>query len=476
MADLKFPRPVIESGHYDCVWFYRRRRYAGSVDLESRRWPQLHLYDDHSQEARVDFGAARQHSRLLGRLRNNMDVVVTNAGLFSWFPGQSIGRSGPALIGLGVAGVTEDRYDGLAVQMTGLDPFIGQPPVVSTRLPFRRTIGRTIEYGGTVRASGLKWRDRTEGVIAYAGYDSTAPMSQHGISVVFAPMIYIDSPRSPLTYSEWVERWLVPLQGLVTFAGGSSARVTLLTLTSGGGTGQIRAAVFGGGISQEPYTAEPRERWLLDDDRSYVVLAGSRRSFPSLLHRWRDLLQGDNPFLSVYAYALEHRDQPDRAAFLMRIQALEALQGYEGRRRDAIEARKYSRTRERLMRDLNQQGVAPATIRQVDRLVGRSPRASLAGSFKQLLDKLPKEFITHLDHSSLRPLVRRLRKTRTFGNGLHEELAAIRNGLSHGEAYPAEELAAWLRPVDLICRASLLRLLGYNAVEISAAMVDRPAR
>jgi hypothetical protein len=473
---MAFPKPIVENGHYDCVWFYRRRRYAGSVDLASRRWPQLRLYDDHSKVPRVDFSAVRRHRRLVGRLRNNMDIVAPDAAFQSWFPGQSMGQSGPALVGLGVAEVPDDRYDGIAVQMTGLDPFIGQAPVMSTRIPVHRRRARAVEYGSIVRASGFKWRDRTEGIVAYAGYDNTSPMSQHGISVVFAPMIYIDSPREALTYSEWVERWLIPLQGLITFAGAENARVTLLTLASGSGREQIRASVFGGGISQEPYTAEPRDRWVLDDGRPYITLANSRRSFPALLRRWRELLHGDNPFLDVYAYALDHRDLPGRAAFLLRVQALEALQGYEDRHHEAVEARKYTRKRERLIRDLTRVGIPNSMLRDVEKLVGRSPRPSLAGNLKRLMNKLPAECISHLEHPSMRPLIRRLRKSKTFGNGLHEEFAAIRNGLSHGETYPDAELAAWLRPVDLLCRASLLRLLRYNADEIVAAIAGRPGR
>jgi hypothetical protein len=87
---------------------------------------------------------------------------------------------------------------------------------------------------------------------------------------------------------------------------------------------------------------------------------------------------------------------------------------------------------------------------------------------------LPAAFTAGLDRPELRPLADRLRATRPkLGNGLHEELAALRNGLSHGESYPDDELEPWLRLIDLVCRATLMRLLAFPASYIAAAMQGR---
>ena len=130
------------------------------------------------------------------------------------------------------------------------------------------------------------------------------------------------------------------------------------------------------------------------------------------------VLPRPRPFLDLYSYAIRHPDLLDRAAFLLRAQALEALQGYEVRHQGALRQRRFTRDRAKLRNDLG----------------------------------------------SLRPHV---------GNGLHEELAALRNGLSHGESYPDDELQSWLRPIDLLCRATLMRLLDFKDEDIASAMRGR---
>jgi hypothetical protein len=470
-----FPKLLLEPGHYECRWFVRRRSYAGSIDLLGNRLPFVHLYDDHSRIPTVDFKAARHHPQLRGQLRNNMGVVAADAALHSFFPGQAYGRASYAIVGGGVEDIKDDRYDGLAVQITGLDPFIGRPPVERGDVPWPVRVRGRLRYPQVTQRPGFKYRSTRDSVVVSCGYDSIYPTSAHTVNVIFAPMVYIDSIDGPLTFAEWAERWIKPLVALVSFSTGAPQKVTIVTLTLGQQREQVHGAVFGGGIGQTPYPAVGVADWQMPDGRPYLTLATMARRLPSLLRKWGDLESGDNPFLDLYSYAFQHRDLPDRAAFLLRAQALEALHGYEARHLDALAQRRFTRDRAKLLRDLaSSTGASQTLIREVDRLVGRSPRSSLAGNLKQLFNELPDTFTTNLDRPELRPLANRLRAARPhIGNGLHEELAALRNGLSHGESYPDNELQPWLRPIDLLCRATLMRLLRFKDNDIVAAVGNR---
>jgi hypothetical protein len=469
-----FPKLLLEPGHYECRWFVRRRSYAGSIDLLGNRFPFVHLYDDHSRIPTVDFGAARHHRRLRGQLRNNMGVVATDAALSSFFPGQASGLAHYAVVGGGVEDIEDDRYDGLSVQITGLDPFIGRPPIERGDVPWPIRVRGRLRYPQVTGRPGFKYRSTREAVVISCGYDSVYPMSAHTVNVVFAPMVYIDSIDGLLTFAEWAERWIKPLVALVSFATGAPQKVTIVTLTVGSGRERIQGAVFGGGIGQNPYPAVGAADWKMPGGRPYLSLATMTRRLPSLVRQWRDLESGDNPFLDLYGYAFQHPDLPDRAAFLLRAQALEALQGYEARHQDAQSQGRFTRDRTKLLGNLASVGASQTLIREIDQLIGRSPRSSLAGNLKQLSKKLPDAFTTNLDRPELRPLANRLRAARPHtGNGLHEELAALRNGLSHGESYPDNELLPWLRPIDLLCRATLMRLLRFKDNDIVAALGSR---
>jgi hypothetical protein len=469
-----FPKLLIEPGHYECRWFVRGRWYPGSVDLLGNRPPHVCLYDDYSRVPSIDFDAARHYPRLRGQLRNNMGIVATEAALGSFFPGQALGDAHYAIVGLGVEDVQDDRFDGLRVQITGLDPFIGQPPIDRGDVPWPMRIRGQMRLPEMAQRRGFKYRSAREAVAITCGYDSVYPVTTHTVNVIFAPMVYLDSIDEPLTFIEWADRWIKPLLALVSFATGAPQKVTMLSLTLGKRRDRVKGAVFGGGIGQKPYRAVSLSDWKMPDGRPYLSLATMNRRLPSLIRRWRDLEAGDNPFLDVYGYALAHPDLPDRAAFLLRAQALEALQGYEAYYRNALSQRRFTKDRAQLLADLASAGVSHVLIQEIDRLIGRSPRASLAGNFNRLIQKLPNTFTANLDRPELRPLANRLRARRPqTGNGLHEELAALRNGLSHGESYPRDELEPWLRPIDLLCRATMMRLLRFKDSDIVAAMGGR---
>jgi hypothetical protein len=109
LADQIFPDPGVSPGEYHLEWILPDRRVDGYVELAARRLTRLTAYgplDSGVAEGgeRV-FPQIREMSRLVGRLRSNLDLVVTDAWLEEWFPERHLGAGTWAVVGLEIATV-----------------------------------------------------------------------------------------------------------------------------------------------------------------------------------------------------------------------------------------------------------------------------------------------------------------------------------------------------------------------------------
>jgi hypothetical protein len=191
---------------------------------------------------------------------------------------------------------------------------------------------------------------------------------------------------------------------------------------------------------------------------------------PVLLRRWRRLGSGDSPFVALYRLALLDPDLPLRARYLYLIQALEALHGYENRAKEDKAQRRFAADRKKLIAEIEGLGVDPSRVSFLRDNWSNRRQISLASRLSDLVKRVPAPVRERLERPEMAPIAEDLR-TQHQATVLQEQLGVLRNALSHGRRnYPEADLKPWVESVDLICRAHLLRLLGFNDAAVEAAL------
>jgi hypothetical protein len=300
-------------------------------------------------------------------------------------------------------------------------------------------------------------------------YARQFPLHKYRFELAFAPVVEFVADN-PLTLDEWVTRWLQPLVDVASLASGDPQRLAWLTVHSGTGREETSGVVFGGGIAQAPYRAGYDDEWRRSGRRPLFTFATLPVQLPVLLRRWRRLGSGESPFVALYRLALLDPDLPLRARYLYLIQALEALHGHENRAKEEKAQRRFAADREQYIVEIERLGVDPSRVKFLKANWSNRKQISLASRLSDLVKRLPAPVRGRLQQPEMASIASEL-QTEHQATVLHEQLGVLRNDLSHGRrSYPDADLRPWVECVDLICRAHLLRLLGFNDAAIVAAV------
>jgi ApeA N-terminal domain 1 len=463
------PSFLVEPGEYSCEWFVDGHRYPGELDVRGNRFPHLTIYDLPAPDGVIRLPSQeREYERLVGRLRTNHDVVLSDVGLHLWLPGRLTGGAAHAIIGLGVDQVADDRYDRVDIQISGLDEFFGTVPLRDWQWP--KLPEEEQRYSVTVNPDAFfKWDEECDGVEIECGYDRSLPLNHFRFELAFAPSVTFRAPGG-LAIADWMQQWLQPLLEIVSFATRSSQRVGWLRAASGTGRERVDGAIFGPGIAQTQYQAAADAR--LSTRPPIFTLVRPKGSLPSLLREWRTLRTGASAFLELYVTA--QSDLPARARFLFLIQALEALHGSEAEVEDQASQARFKTRREEVIAEVERLGLNPRHKRFLrDKWAKRMPD-DLARRLTELIRQLPAPVRDDLEHQDMSVILGRLNEDAPDERGfetLPERLRALRNQLSHGRrSYTDAELRPWLRAVETISEAHVLRLLGFVEDDITQAL------
>jgi len=158
---------------------------------------------------------------------------------------------------------------------------------------------------------------------------------------------------------------------------------------------------------------------------------------------------------------------PPRAKLLYLLQALEALHGFEHKDEDDQAQAGFEERREAALDEIKHL-CQPETAKFVKKMWLKRRPDSLARRLQQLLAALPEAVSNELRRLDLTSLS--VHFSERDIESLEEQLQSLRNDLSHGRTYRAEELAPWAAAVEIVCQASLLRLLGFDDESIADAI------
>lgn len=445
--------------------------------LAGRRLPKLNAYGEleHPPPAETGvhaFGQRHEFDRLVGRLRSNHDIVVIDVGFEEWFPQQNIGFGRWAIVGLEIADVPEDRYTRVRFQITNSDLFFGVAPIGNVTWPATKDPSEEATFSATLNASAHQvWDDAAQGIKFDCGYDNSYSFDQYHIGLVAAPVIDIYSTQ-PLTPDEWRDRWLQPLLGLAAFATKGPQTVSWLSVLVGEDREQRSGTVFSGGIDQAPYTANYNADWIRNPELLPIfTLATLPIELPRLVTRWRELQSSDNPFVELYGLTLFQRNLPARAKFLYLVQALEALHGFEHQAEDEQRAAEFKDRRKDVIDEAAAAGLSAESLKLLREQWSKRPLDSLDRRLTALLDELPTALREQLEANTELEPVRSELKNEGNAETLAAQIRVLRNHLSHGTRnYEDPALSPWVKTLETICRAHLLRLLGFAEFAIEESL------
>ena len=135
----RLPKVPVVPGDYAVEWFVDDRSLAGELSLEPNRPPLAelfgHVVPPNSSSNVRGFPEEYHFDRFTGRLRSNLDVVLTDAHISTWFPQRSHLSARHAIVGMNVSEVLGDAFCHARFQLTSLDLLFGVAPVQSVTWP-----------------------------------------------------------------------------------------------------------------------------------------------------------------------------------------------------------------------------------------------------------------------------------------------------------------------------------------------------
>jgi hypothetical protein len=473
----EFPNLEVLPGAHLVQIFHEGRRLHGQVVLEGVRSPSLDLIDDVEE---VDFtspgsiGGPKdfEFPRLVGLMASKQDVVLVDSSLLNWWIGRSQGKCRYAIAGLGVAEVPDDRYLRVRFQVTGAEMLFGIAPIKSVHWPAEGAPPDQPYSAVVNEASSQTWLDEIDGLTVDCSYDHQFTLSdpfRH--ELVFAPVVQLTA-NAPMSVDDWLSLWIVPFIEMASLATRKPQRLSWLTVHTGPKKMETSGVVFAQGIDQVPYAAEFRDEWRDPNNLPLFSLNTLANGLPELLRGWRTLRASDNPFVELSQLALNQPNLPPRARFLYLIQALEALHGFENRVADEDMQVRFANQRQEVIDEIFTKDLSVQSLKFIKEKWGKRRPDSLSRRLKEILADLPPDVGSQVETHEMGTIAAEL--TAESVTTLEGQLERLRNNLSHGNRnYPSRDLQPWVASVELVCRANLLRLLGFDATAVINALVPR---
>ena len=348
---------LLESGTHRCQWTLSKPPdpsswdVDGDVELATGRQPRGGVYGRAPADWAVTPNGGRSagwpqrfdYPTVYGELGGGLDIVLVDARLTVY--GEQP-REGPfhfkganayldawaALVGRRAPRSDTLLVDSGVIQVTHLDAFAARSPLASQTFPGDHpqqhedpTWAATFD-----KTSTQVWQDDdAEVTMSYHGSAEVGGWYQFGLK--FSPVIDIEL-KHPISLAQFMTMWAWPVLGIISAATGKNERITYLSCSpviEGDDRPPQRRQfqVFQASISQEPYASTNDLR----DKHVSAIRLGEGESLLGLLRRWQQLEHEQNPILNTYEADALGPDQTPRARFLLLIQALEGLYGFENR-------------------------------------------------------------------------------------------------------------------------------------------------
>ena len=435
----------------------------GTIDLTGRHHPTASFqgilpYASDSGGAR--FPQTKNFNCLTGTLPSGIHVALLNGQMSYWFHNNGGAKGAFALLSIRPFEHGNYRkYQSIELQIDGLETIVDEAP---TTIEFTK---RTDEHDESYKISiptqnTIDWRNQDSRM--RLGYAGRLRPDRFNFRTSFAPYLRIDI-EEPISLADWWLRWVVPLCDILEVINGKPLDIMyLLAFEDKDATGSKRRAdqVFRYDIRQDCIKIDEKR---FNHTRAIVNLKQDNINLLNLIAKRRELEASRHPLIETYRSNAVSDDQHPRSRFLLLIQALEGLYGYEHKEEYQQRCRKYAEKRKALLDQVQPSIVDQDDFNFLKNNFSRRPLSGLRDALNATFRTLPEAVQTQIDGSEIVAQVRSRCENTKISSA--EALTKVRNSLSHGSsAYEPNDLEKICAILDRIVRAEILRVLDLPDV------------
>ncbi len=490
-------KPKLEAGTHRVTWTLSKPpelstwEVSGEAELLGLRLPRGLVFgtaptnwttDEATGQSQAGWPQHFDYPLIYGEMNGGLDILLLDAhltvygekprtGIMNFSDANAYFDTWVALVGSGAPSQTEPLLvDSGVIQVPHLEAFAGKSPISEKRFSFDELYAQEKpEYAATInKESRQTWQDASAKVTLY--YQLSMDLGGwYSFGIAASPVVYVEL-TTPVPLSEFLTQWAWPLRELVAAATGKRLDINYLTcsLVIDGDTRPLELRqfqVFHPSVSQRPYTSD---NTLRNKDISAIRISEGE-SLLALLRQWQALIASENPILNTYDMNAVEPTQHPRSRFLLLLQALEGLHGYEYR--DEIDERQAKHTGLRepiLSRCKSALAELPDDFKFLRKLLPKKPPEASDRAIRKMLEMLPINLEPELGESAL---VRSVRSDNETVNTTLDAIRTARNDLSHGtKAYDRQELAEAANILERAVRGHLLRLLNASPEAIGRVL------
>ena len=295
----------------------------------------------------------------------------------------------------------------------------------------------------------------------HLGYVGRLRPDRFNFRTSFAPCLRIDIEK-PINLVDWWLQWIIPLCDLLEVINGKPLDIMyMLAFEDKDATGPQRRAdqVFRYDILQDCIEIDENK---FNRTHTVINLKQENVNLLDLLIKRRELEASQHPLIETYRSNAVSDDQHPRSRYLLLIQALEGLYGYEHKEEYQRRCEQYAEKRE-LFLERAKPVISQEDFKFLKKNLLRKPTSGLVGALSAIFKTLPKVIQDQIDCSQIVIQTRNILDDKRMSSA--DALTKVRNSLSHGSsAYDPNDLEEICSLLDKIVRAEILRVLELPEV------------
>lgn len=424
----------------------------GTLDLTTGHDPRGSFYGELPiifKNGKADLPQIGSFDRLTGRLSAGTYFVLINGQHNYWYIDRGCANGAFAILSEKPFKKDEHRtYRSIELQLEGLDRIIDVSPA-ETQFDEEKSSPSIARNNKC-----WKWhRDNVSMKLYFAGRRRSDP---HSFATPFAPVLRIDAV-SPLTVVDWWLNWVIPLQEIIASAIGHTPDVMyMLAIAEHTSKREQRDQIFKCDIKQESiyHSTDTTRR-----SESAIKIQEDNINLLDLLMKYQELLASHHPLTETFQSVALSSDQHPRSRFLLLIQALEGLYGFEHYEEEDKQRREYKKRKKEILDRATKGAITKDDCKFLEENAMSHPFVTLEIRLTTIFDTLPSGVRENLNGSAL---IRQFRELQQEPNmRMEAALARMRNKLSHGViSLNPNDLNDVVETLYRVVRAELLRVLG----------------
>ena len=456
MCTWHLPKPVQDSDENQLV------DVLGTVDLTGHHHPTASfqgVLPYASDNGRAEFPQTQDIDCLTGTLSSGFYISLQNCRIKYSFP--SYGRAEGEFAVLSAKPFkhnTPKKYQSIELQIDGLETIVDEAP---TTIEFTK---RTDEHDESYKISiptrnSLDWNNQEAQM--RLGYAGRLRPDRFNFRTSFAPYLRIDI-EEPISLADWWLRWIIPLCDILEVINGKPLDIMyLLAFEDKDAAGPKRRAdqVFRYDILQDCIKIDDNK---FNHIKPVINLQEDGVNLLELINKHCELKTSKHPLIETYNVNALSDDQHPRSRYLLLIQAIEGLYGYEHKEEYQQRCEQYTQKRNALL-DKVKPAVSKEDFRFLKKNFPRKPISGLRDALNSTFQGLPKSVQDQIDSSEIITQVRNEPGSKRISST--DALTKVRNKLSHGSSlYDPNDLEEICSLLDKVVRAEIFRVLELPEV------------